>query len=65
MSTPLATGTPLPQELNDPVTRIEFEAALLRQEHRLLSILRNFFIRRREFSNGDPRRTAVAEALLW
>ncbi len=50
---------------DERVSRVEFEAALLRQEHRLLSILKNYFILRSRFPIGDPRRDAVVEALLW
>lgn len=49
----------------DPVSRIEFEAALLRQEHRLHAILKNFFLKRKDYPLGDPRRDATTEALLW
>ncbi|TXT22152.1 MAG: pentapeptide repeat-containing protein [Planctomycetota bacterium] len=48
-----------------PVSRVEFEAALLRQEHRLLSILKNYFIVRPKLASGDPRRDAIVESLLW
>jgi hypothetical protein len=41
-----------------PVSRVEFEAALMRQEHRLHAILRNFFILRRQFPEG------ASEALM-
>lgn len=46
------------------VPRVEFEAELMRQEHRLFNILRNFFSRKR-FPTDDPRRQAIIEAVLW
>lgn len=56
-------NVPTPDDAH--VSRIEFEAALMRQEHRLHAILKNFFIRRWEFSKDDPRRAATTEALVW
>lgn len=49
----------------DSVSRIEFETAMFRQEHRLLSILKNYFIERPKLPLDDPRRGAIMESLLW
>lgn len=44
---------------------VEFEARLIAQDHRLLSVLNNFFIERRKWPAGDPRREASVRALIW
>ena len=46
------------------VTREEFEAALMRQEHRLFRILWHFW-NRKQYSKNDVRYQAVAEALVY
>src|ERR1700743_3572726 len=46
------------------VTREEFEAALMRQEHRLFRILWNFW-NRKQYNKSDARYQAVAEALVY
>jgi|GEM_PF-6185062 len=51
-------------EAQDSVSRIEFETALMRQEHRLFRILMNY-VGRSQYAKDDPRRMAVTEALLW
>lgn len=43
----------------------DLEVAVWSQEHRLVFILRNFFIARRRLPRDDPRRAAAAHALLW
>jgi len=43
----------------------DLEVAVWNQEHRLIFILRNFFIERRKLSPEDPRRAAAVHALLW
>ncbi|MDM3872038.1 pentapeptide repeat-containing protein [Porticoccus sp. W117] len=40
------------------------ETRLIEQDHRLLHVLNNFFIQRRDWPKGDPRRTAAFKALL-
>ncbi len=50
----------------DQVNRlVEFETRLIAQEHRLFSVLQNFFVERPKWPPGDPRRDAAAKALLW
>ncbi|SHI44355.1 pentapeptide repeat-containing protein [Aquimarina spongiae] len=45
---------------------IELEAKLIRQEHRLIALLRNFFIHRnRTWKKGDPRNKAARNAFFW
>lgn len=43
----------------------EIEARLIAQEHRLFSVLQNFFIERKKWPIDDPRRDASAKALIW
>ncbi len=43
----------------------EIRAKLIEQEHRAFSVLRNFFIERKKWPEGDPRRDAAFKALLW
>jgi uncharacterized protein YjbI with pentapeptide repeats len=57
--------TGVPQKPKEFVTHTELESSLMQQEHRLLPILHNFFVRRIEFEQDDPRRAAAAHALLW
>lgn len=49
---------------NANVSRIEFEAAMMQQEHRLFRILSNYW-NRSTYEKGDPRRDAVTSAFLW
>lgn len=49
---------------NDRVTRLDLDAALIRQEHRVLHILANAWWAW-SFPVEDPRRKAAIEALLW
>ena len=44
---------------------IEYEAKLIEQEHRVLSILINFFINRKKWNTSDPRRSASIKAFLF
>ena len=48
----------------EALTPVELEGKLLAQEHRLFHILRNW-LTRKEFPDGDPRRAACTDALLW
>lgn len=43
---------------------LEFEAKLLRQEHRLFSVIYNYWTRKK-FSEDDPRRDAIIHAIAW
>ncbi len=47
------------------ITPEQFEAGLLRQEHRLFRVLYNYFIARPSWPKGDIRRSAAFEALLY
>jgi hypothetical protein len=49
---------------NGPVGKVEFEAALLRQEHRPVRIVINF-LNRHKFDRDDDRYQAVTEAIVW
>ncbi|PSL22017.1 pentapeptide repeat-containing protein [Shimia abyssi] len=44
---------------------IDVETRLVAQEHRLFTILQNFFVERPKWPTGDPRRDAAAKALIW
>jgi len=43
----------------------KIEALLIEQEHRFLTVLNNFFIKRPKWPSDDPRRAASAKALIW
>jgi uncharacterized protein YjbI with pentapeptide repeats len=45
----------------DPI----LEAKLIEQEHRIFSVLWNFFVKRSSWEKGDPRRSAAVKAFLW
>lgn len=45
-------------------TPVELEAAILRQEHRLYPLLKNFW-NRDAYAGDDPRHDAIVSALLW
>lgn len=47
---------------NEPLSLIELEARLFRQEHRLSHLLYNYFHRRKKFVDGDIRRKACSTA---
>lgn len=47
-----------------PITRVEHEADLIRQEHRLCHVAGNFLNRRR-YPTDDPRYQAAGDALIW
>ncbi len=47
------------------VSRQEFEAELIKQEHRLFKILKGYFCDRHKFSRDDPRHDAFAFAFWW
>lgn len=49
---------------NDSVGRIEFEAALFRQEHRFFRLIVNFQDRKK-YSKDDPRRSSIEAAFFW
>ena len=46
-------------------SNVELEAELIRREHRLYFILKNFLRRHEAFDESDPRREACVHALLW
>ena len=47
----------------EPVTRLDHQADLIRQEHRLYYILSNWWTCRNY--DGDPRQHAARRALIW
>ena len=51
--------------MNESERLADIEARLIAQEHRLFSVLQNFFVERPKWPQGDPRRDAAAKALLW
>ena len=51
--------------MNDSERLADLEARLIAQEHRLFSVLQNFFVERPKWPKEDPRRDAAAKALLW
>lgn len=53
------------ENLTKPLNRIELQAEIIRQEHRLFPILKNFFYNRSRFPEGDPRREACVHAFFW
>ena len=54
--------SPVLSPAKDP---IELEAALIRQEHRLIAVLYNYVHERKHWPKDDPRRAAATQALLW
>ena len=53
-----------PNGKDRPVSRAEFDAAMFAQELRLFRIILNF-IKRKQYSESDPRRAAIVEAVVW
>lgn len=43
----------------------DIETRLIAQEHRLFTVLQNFFVDRPKWPAGDPRRDAATKALIW
>ncbi len=44
---------------------IALEAKLLEQEHRPITLIWNYFYKRKKYPKDDPRRKAVAKAIIW
>lgn len=61
----LEDGHKVSGELHPYITQAQYEEGLIRQEHRLVRILQNFFVLRPTWPKNDSRRGAATEALIF